>query len=127
MSNLTSTVITHSDVLNDVVLNHITCPDGREEYIADISGAQGEIYLLVDAEESTATITVTLLGGEDPVTAGSDASYTVPRGGCKLIVFSGGERICKDGMLRFTLQSSTALNTQGLRIAVIKRRNVESH
>lgn len=127
MSNITSTIITHSDALNDVVLNHITCANGREEYIADISGAQGEIYLFVDAEQSTEPLTVTLLGGEDPVTAGSDASYIVPKGGCSLIAFSGGERIYKDGTMHFMLQSSASLNTQGLRVSMIKRRNVESH
>lgn len=127
MIKLNTASITHSYSLNSCLLNDIKSSLTTDECTADISGAQGEIYLLVDATKSTGTISLTLLGGENPATASADTDYTLAGGSCNVIVVSSGERSYKDGTLHFKLKSASSLNTQALRIAVIKRCNVESH
>lgn len=119
--------VTAASGMGELFLMSTSAPSAKQEYCADISGAQGPVDLIVDVSSANVDITVTVKGGDGP-TARKDRTYTVAGDTCQCIPVSTGETIRSDGKFYFTLTTAgTTFSALGARVAVIKRQNVETH
>lgn len=117
--------ITVASGIGKLILTSAFTAGVQEECCADISGAQGPVDLIVDASAANADVTVTVKGGDGP-TAGKDRTFTVGGGTCQCISVSTGETVCSDGKFYFNL-TTAGTAPSGVRVAVVKRQNVETH
>lgn len=119
------TILSASVPACDITFNNVTSTGKKVEAEVDITGTQGELYFIVDAKDALSDLTLVVLGGSNPA-AVADKTFTIPQKGCKAITVSGGACMQADGKVRFTLASTSAFNSQSVRMVVLGRRNVES-
>lgn len=126
MTTYPTTVLTGEAVRTVINFKTPAVSAATEECCADISEAQGLVYVLLDATACTTAASVTVHAGKDA--SAVEYTFDALAGSNACMAFSTRDIFQDGGMMHFSITGDTTnLSALKPRVAVLVHRNVENH